>query len=266
MAALWVVSDELWERVEPLLPVRPASRTGPKPLPDRQVVQPILVVLVTGIGWEDLPQELGFGSGMTCWRRLRNWQAAGVVEWLHEVLLAELNAAGQIDWSRACGDTSHLRVEKEGTATGPSLVDRGTTGSKHHLITDGGGIPLATLLTGGNRHDITPLLPLVEKVPPVRGRRGRPRHKPEVLVADRSYDHDTYRHLLRQRRIHPLISRRGTRDTNQAVRWGVEHTPALRHQFRRLATRWERRTDIHHGFRTLATSLISWRRLPHRMR
>ncbi|GAB3560444.1 hypothetical protein GCM10027444_43960 [Actinopolyspora lacussalsi] len=156
--------------------------------------------------------------------------------------------------------------EKGGTATGPSPVDRGKTGSKHHLITDGGGIPLATLLTGGNRHDITQLLPLVEKVPPVRGRRGRPRRKPDVLVADRGYDYEPYRHQLRQRGITPLISRKRTRDTNQPVRWVVEQTLALLHQFRRLATRWERRTDIHHGFLTLATSLISWRRLPKQMR
>ncbi|NYH80238.1 transposase [Actinopolyspora biskrensis] len=63
MAAPWIVSDGLWERIEPLLPVRPASKTGPKPLPDRAVLQGTLFVLYTGIGWEDLPQELGFGSG-----------------------------------------------------------------------------------------------------------------------------------------------------------------------------------------------------------
>lgn len=101
-------------------------------------------------------------------------------------------------------------------------MDRGKTGSKHHLICDGGGVFLATTLTGGNRNDITQLLPLVEKVPPVRGRRGRPRRKPEVLVADRGYDHDTYRAHLRQRGIRPFINRRKTRDTNQAVRWIVE--------------------------------------------
>ena len=95
-----------------MLPVRPASRTGPKPLPDRQVLQGILFVLFTGIGWEDLPQQLGFGSGMTCWRRLRDWQEAGVFDQLHEVLLAELNAAGQIDWSRACVDASHIRAKR----------------------------------------------------------------------------------------------------------------------------------------------------------
>ncbi|KID27776.1 DDE family transposase [Prauserella rugosa] len=164
-----------------------------------------------------------------------------------------------------CGRLPHPR-KKGGEATGPSPVDRGKTGSKHHLICEGGGVPLAVTLTGGNRNDITQLIPLVDAVPLVRGRRGRPRRTPEAVVADRGYDHDKYRDLLRQRRIRPLISRRGTRDNNQPVRWVVEQTLALLHQFRRLAERWERRTDIHHGFLALACSLITWRRLPNRMR
>ena len=164
-----------------------------------------------------------------------------------------------------CGCFPHPR-QKGGAATGPSPVDRGKTGSKHHLICDGGGIPLAVTLTGGNRHDITQLLPLVEAIPPVRGRRGRPRRKPDVLVADRGYDYEPYRDQLRKRGITPLISRKRTRDNNQPVRWVVEQTLALLHQFRRLATRWERRTDIHHGFLALATSLICWRRLPDQIR
>ena len=106
----------------------------------------------------------------------------------------------------------------------------------------------------------------MDAIPSVRGRRGRPRHKPDVLVADRGYDHDKYRNLLLQRGIQPLISRRGTRDNNQPVRWVVEQTLALLHQFRRVAERWERRTDIHHGFLALACGLIAWRRLPSRMR
>ena len=109
-------------------------------------------------------------------------------------------------------------------------MDRGKTGSKHHLICDGGGIPLAVTLTGGNRNDVTQLIPLVDAVPPVRGRRGRPRHKPDIIVADRGYDHDKYRTLLRQRGIRPLISRRGTRDNNQPVRWVVKQTLALLHR------------------------------------
>nr|WP_084134156.1 transposase [Actinopolyspora erythraea] len=147
MAAPWVVSDELWERVEPLLPVRPAGRA------DR------------------------------------------------------------------------------------ALLDRDTTGSTHHLICDGGGVPLAVTLIGGSRADITQLLPLVEAIPLVCGRRGRPRRTLKVVVADCGHDHDKYRDLLLQLGIQPLISHSGIRDANQPVRWGVEHTLALLHQFRRLATR-----------------------------
>ncbi len=81
-------------------------------------------------------------------------------------------------------------ARKGGPDSGPSPVERAKTGSKHHVIC-GGGVPLAVRLTGGNRNDVTQLLPLVEAIPPVRGRRGRPRRKPDVLVADRGYDYDT---------------------------------------------------------------------------
>jgi transposase len=85
----------------------------------------ILFVLYTGIRWEFLPQELGFGSGMTCWRRLRDWNKAGVRQRLHELLLAELRAADLLDFSRAAVDGSHVRAMKGGNKTGRSLVDRG---------------------------------------------------------------------------------------------------------------------------------------------
>jgi transposase len=110
----WVVSDGLWERIEPLLPRkrRRFRYPGRKPLDDRLVLQGILFVLHTGIGWEHLPQELGFGCGMTAWRRLRAWQEAGVWQRLHELLLAELHAAGELDWSRAIADSSHVQAKK----------------------------------------------------------------------------------------------------------------------------------------------------------
>jgi transposase len=112
----WIVPDELWSRIEPLLPVVPrrADHPGRRRLDDRGVLCGILFVLYTGIPWEFLPQELGFGSGMTCWRRLRDWHEAGVWQRLHEVLLARLNAAGVIDWSRAAVDGSHVRALKGG--------------------------------------------------------------------------------------------------------------------------------------------------------
>lgn len=112
----WIVSDELWERIEPLLPrwEYALPKLGRKRLDDRKVLQGILFVLHTGIQWEFLPQELGFGSGMTCWRRLAEWNEAGVWQRLHEALLAELNAAGKLDWSRAVIDSSHVRAARRG--------------------------------------------------------------------------------------------------------------------------------------------------------
>jgi len=110
----WVVSDGLWERIEPLLPKRERRfrYPGRKPLDERRVLAGILFVLHTGIAWEHLPQELGFGCGMTCWRRLHAWQEAGVWAALHELLLAELNASGALDWSRAAADTSQIQAKK----------------------------------------------------------------------------------------------------------------------------------------------------------
>ena len=113
-AAPWIVSDELWELVEPLLPKveRRVRYPGRKRLPDRQALQGILFVLQTGISWPHLPGELGFGSGVTCWRRMDAWQKAGVWDRLHELLLARLRAAGEIEWSRAVADASHVQANK----------------------------------------------------------------------------------------------------------------------------------------------------------
>ena len=108
----------------------------------------ILFVLYTGIPWPFLPCQLGFGSGMTCWRRLRDWNEAGVWKRLHELLLAQLRAADMLDFSRAAIDSSHLRAMKGGAKTGPSPVDRGKAGSKHHVIVEAHGIPLVITLTG----------------------------------------------------------------------------------------------------------------------
>ncbi len=108
-----LLPDELWAVIEPLLPPEPAKPRGGRPrIPNRAVLTGILFVLKSGIQWELLPQEMGCGSGMTCWRRLRDWQAAGVWEQVHLVLLERLNHAGAIDWSRACGDSTSIRAKK----------------------------------------------------------------------------------------------------------------------------------------------------------
>ena len=121
-------------------------------------------------------------------------------------------------------------------------------------------------LTGGNRNDCTQLLPLLDKIGQVKAhppRRGRPQRRIGRLYADRAYDHDKYRRAVRARHTIPVFARRNhPHGSGLGVhRYVVEQTIALLHWFRRLRTRWEIRDDIHHGFLTLATSLICWRRL-----
>ena len=109
-----LVSDELWEAIEPLLPAEPPKPTGGRPrVPDRAALTGIVFVLRSGVPWELLPREMGCGSGVTCWRRLRDWQQAGVWGRLHRLLLDRLGRADRIDWSRASLD-SRLVPAKRG--------------------------------------------------------------------------------------------------------------------------------------------------------
>ena len=109
--ATGLLDDELWRLIEPLLPVRKRRfpHPGRKRIDDRRTLAGILV-LRTGIAWQQLPQELEYGSGMTCWRRLKEWQQAGVFQTLHERLLAQLRAAGRLDLSTAVCDSASLRA------------------------------------------------------------------------------------------------------------------------------------------------------------
>ena len=118
-------------------------------------------------------------------------------------------------------------------------------------------------MTGGNRNDVTQLIPLIEAVPPIRGKRGRPRQRLDTLYADRGYDHDKYRTLVRQKGTTPYIARRGTEHGSGlgVHRWVVEQGFALLHWFRRLRIRWEVRDDIHEAFLSLACGIICFRRL-----
>jgi len=115
-----ILDDRLWEIIEPILPKkkRRFRYPGRKPVSDRDTLTGILFILKTGIGWEDLPKEIGCGSGMTCWRRLRDWQKAGVWDEIHRTLLNKLHQADQIDFSRAIVDSSSVRAVFGDTFTG----------------------------------------------------------------------------------------------------------------------------------------------------
>jgi transposase len=129
------------------------------------------------------------------------------------------------------------------------------------VITDANGLPLVSVLTGANRNDITQLKALVEAIPSVRGKPGRPRRRPQRVQGDRGYDSEPHRQWLRRLGIVPVLAKRHTpHGSGLGVhRWVVERTLAWLHQFRRLRIRYERRADMHEAFMTLACALICWR-------
>jgi transposase len=153
--------------------------------------------------------------------------------------------------------------QKGGDKTGPNPTDRGRLGTKRHLITDRNGIPLAFILTGANTNDSMPFEELLDSIPPIGGKAGRARHRPDKLHADKAYDHRRCRQACRRRGIAPRIARRGV-ETSQTLgrhRWVIERTFAWINRYRRLVTRYERRSDIHHAFTALACSLICFNTL-----
>jgi transposase len=147
-----------------------------------------------------------------------------------------------------------------GGQTGPNPTDRGKSGTKRHFATSANGIPLAVKVTAANRNDITQLLPLVDAIPPIAGKVGRPRRRPDAVQGDRAYDSQPHRRELRQRGIVPILARRRTEHGSGLGRhrWVVERTIAWFHQYRRLLIRYERRSDIHEAFVLIASILICW--------
>jgi transposase len=261
-----LLPDDLWDLIQPLLPPPKPRRfryPGRKPIDNRQALTGILFVLKTGIPWEDLPQEMGCGCGMTCWRRLQAWQHAGVWDQLHQLLLARLRGADQIDWSRAAVDASFARALGDVEESGPNPTDRGRPGVKHHVLVDAHGIPLAADVTRANLPEVNELLGLVDGIGPVGGKPGRPQQRPEKLYGDRAYDSEPHRQELRKRGIEPKLAKRKTAHGSGlgVFRWVAERTESWLHGFRKLRLVTEKNLDMQYAFLTLAVAVICYRYL-----
>jgi transposase len=256
-----LLPDELWDEIAPVIPPDPPHPKGGRPfVPARACLTGIIFVLKTGIPWEALPRELGCGCGMTCWRRLRDWQAAGVWAAIHRKLLDKLGEADRIDWSRASFDSASVPAPAGGEATGPNPTDRGKAGTKHHLLAEGAGTPVSVLQTAANVPDGAALETLVDAVPPIKRPSGRRRRRPAKGHGDKAYDARKHRAALRARHIAPRIARRGV-DAGEKLgrhRWKVERSLSWLHRFRRLRVRDERRADIHQAFLLLGAALLTW--------
>jgi transposase len=200
---------------------------------------------------------------VTCWRRLRDWQEAGVRDRLHQKLFEHLAQAEKLDRSRAALDSRSLAAKK-GALQRPKPDRQGQSGLRRHILVERGGIPLAVDLTAANLNDHLLLGWMRDLVPRVcNGKPGRSRRRQRKLHADRGYDFRVCRQTLRVRGILARIARRGIERTDRLGRrrWVVERTFAWLMQFRRLATRYERRADSHLAFMTLGCALICHRSL-----
>jgi transposase len=145
-----LVPDDLWERVTRLLPPAPERRhrhPGRLRVPDRAALAGIIYVPRTGVAWRDVPVQAVGCSGVTAWHRLRDWTEVGAWPRLHAAILPELRRADLLDLDDCAVDGSHIRSLKGGDHVGPSPFDRARPGSKHHVIVDRHGTPLAVTLT-----------------------------------------------------------------------------------------------------------------------
>jgi transposase len=254
--------EEFFEEVMPLLPAekRPGPEGGRPRVGHEVVLKVIWFVLVTGCRWEDVPLEMGC-SGRTAHRRLRAWEELGIWDRLHLHLLTLLRRAGELDLHTVIVDSVQVRAFGGGEATGPSPVDRGKLGSKHTLMVDRHGTPLAIRTVGANVSDQTQILPLVLDFPHIGGKPGRPKELPDEAYADRGYDSDDTRALLRWLGIEPHIAKRNTEHGSGLgkIRWVVERTISWLKGLRRMRVRYDRLRMIQDAWTTLAAAVICFR-------
>jgi transposase len=255
--------DEFYDLVAHHLPPEP-PRVGPRGgrpwVPHRAVARVIWYVLAAGVRWADVPAELGC-SGRTAHRRLRAWEECGIRDRLHADLLRLPRQAGKLDADLVVVDGVYVRAFGGGEQTGPSPVDRRTAGTKHALMVSRTGVPLRIRTAGANASDHTQIIPIVLDSPRVGGKPGRPKERPDELYADRGYDSDSTRWLLRWLGVEPHIGRRGTPHGSGLgkVRWVVERTISWVKGLRRMRVRYDRLGVIRDAFTTLAASVICFR-------
>jgi len=261
--------DLVAHHLPPEQPVGPRGgrpRVGPRGgrpwIGHRVVMRVIWFVLATGTRWEDVPAELGC-SGRTAHRRLGAWEELGVWDRLHADLLRLLRQQDKLDPGTVIVDSVIVRAFGGGEGTGPSPVDRGKPGAKYTLLVDRRGVPLAIRAAGANASDHTQIIPLVLDFPRVGGKPGRPKELPDELYADRGYDSDSTRWILRWLGIDPHVGRRGAPHGSGLgkVRWVVERTISWLKGLRRLRVRYDRSAVIRDAWTTVAASVICFRML-----
>lgn len=261
------LTDQQWAFIQPLLP--PPARTGRPRANDRRTIEGILYILITGSRWQDLPRD--FGAPTTVWRRLKRWSAMGIWERIWRAALTELDRQDMLDWSMAFLDGSFAPARKGGDKVGLTRKGKGT---KWMLVVDRNGLPLGFHLDSANTAEVKLAEQTLDTIRVARPR-GRPKRRPQKLVADRGYDSSTFRTALRRRGVRMCIppkrrpakwrAKRGrpvvARKEDYRQRYIVERSFAWLGNFRRLLIRWESLFAVYRGFFAVAVMLVCVRRL-----
>jgi transposase len=261
------LTDRQWAFIRPHLP--PPARTGRPRAADRRTFEGILYVLTTGCRWQDLPAE--YGAPTTVWRRLKRWGEEGVWERIWRAALAGLDQRGALDWSIAFLDGSFVPAKKGGAYVGLTRKGKGT---KWMHVVEGRGLPLGFHLAGANEAEVRLAEQTLNTIR-VAHPRGRPKRRPQKLVADRGYDSRAFRALLRRRGIGMCIppkrrpaswrAKRGrpvvAHKADYRLRYTVERSFAWLGNFRQLLIRWESLFAVYRSFFVVAVVLVCVRRL-----
>lgn len=261
------LTDQQWAFIRQLLP--PPARTGRPRADDRRTIEGILYVLITGCRWQDLPRE--YGAPTTAWERLKRWGEEGVWERIWRAALAALDQQGRLDWTMAFLDGSFAPAKRGGEKVGLTRKGKGT---KWMLVIDGNGLPLGFHLDSAQVAEVRLAEHTLDTIQVTRPR-GRPKSRPDKLVADRGYDSSAFRRALRRRGIRMCIppkrrpakwkAKRGrpvvARKDDYRLRFKVERSFAWLGNYRRLLIRWERLLPVYRGFFALALARVCLRRL-----
>jgi putative transposase len=259
----WRIPDELWARMEPLLPPRPKHPLGchnPR-VDDRAAMNAILFTLRTGCQWNAL-DATGICSCSSAYRRFREWTDAGVfLEFWRRGLLTYDELKG-IDWQWLSMDGAMTKAPLGGEKTGPNPTDRAKLGTKRSILVEGRGVPLGLAVDGANRNDFKMARETIESIPIERP---APSEQRQNMCLDKGYDYDEVRQLVEEFSFTAHIRSRGEeaqdlkRSTRKkARRWVVERTHSWMNRFRRLLVRWEIRADTYVAMLHLALGCITW--------
>ena len=261
----WRIPDALWERIVPLLPLRPPHRCGghnPR-VDDRRAMDAIFLVLRTGCQWGAL-DATGICSHSSAHRRFQEWIAAGVFVTLWAQGLQEYDQLRGLDWSWLAMDGAMTKAPLGGERTGKNPTDRGKLGAKRSVLTEAHGVPVGLAVEGANRHDKKLAEATLESIPVDRPEPTEDR--PQGLCLDKGYDYDDIRELVAEFGFTAHSRARGEEAQAlkkeagfKARRWVVERTHSWMNRFRRVLIRWEKKVENYFGMLHFVCAWITYR-------